>query len=815
MGHWRRLFVECALLALFAPVIAAAESNSPALVRLLIDPETVVLDGSGSLVTPIVTGETSDGRLIDLTDQAKFENLSPALYQLTAQRRLRGIEDGGGSLQVSALGQTREVPVQVRGMHVPRQYHFENDILPILSKFSCNMSGCHGKAEGQNGFKLSVFGYDPRADHVALTQESRGRRVNPLNPATSLLLQKASGGMPHGGGVRIAKSSEDYRTLLGWLSTGMQYGSQDAPRVTSITVTPHERTLSMKAHQQLRVVARYSNGSEADVTHHARFQSNNESVARVDEFGLVTVSEVPGDVAIMAGYLGAVDVFRTLVPRAEQLTADAGQPVHNFIDQHIDAKLRKLQIQASGLCSDADFLRRVYLDLIGTLPTAEESRTFLADTNVDRRAKLVEALLQRPEFADYWALKWSDWLRVERQALGHDGAYRYYKWIRESFATNLPLDQFARELLAGQGLLTEHPASYFYKVVSDPGEMASTLSQSLMGIRIECARCHHHPFDRWSQDDYYGMQAFFTGVRFKSTPRGEMLFASTGGVSQNPRTGQQIFAHPLETAMPAAAPTGDPRLVFANWLVSPDNPYFARNVVNRAWAHLLGRGIVEPLDDVRLTNPPSHPELLTALARDFVDHRFDFRHLLRTIVASRTYQLSAGVNPTNAADEQNFSRATLRRLDAEVLLDAICQTTAIPEKFDGVPAGSRAIQLWDSQVPHYFLGIFGRPVRSTPCDCERATAPNVSQVLHVLNSPEIQAKLTHDGGYLAELSRRPEATDQRVVEELYLTFFSRLPTSQERAVAETYLKDHAANRRSALEDVAWSMLNSLEFVFNH
>lgn len=811
------LIVCCGLVCGLMPSHAtlAAEPNSAGIVRLVIDPESITLDGSGSLVTPLVSGETANGQIIDLTSQAQFESLSPTIFTVASEKRVRGLDDGSGTLRVSVAGQEREAAVQVRGMRLPRQFHFENDILPILSRFACNMSGCHGKAEGQNGFKLSVFGYDPPADHIALTQEGRGRRVNPVIPTASLLLQKASGGVPHGGGVRIARTSEEYRTLREWISGGMPYGSLEAPHVVGITVTPHERTLPLRGSQQLRVVARYSDGKVADVTHHARFQSNNEAVAKVDESGLVTAGDVPGDVAIMAGYLGAVDVFRTLVPRTEVLTARSELPVLNFIDTQVDAKLHKLQIQASPLCSDADFVRRVYLDLIGTLPTVDEARAFLANQDPERRAKLVDALLQRPEFADYWALKWSDWLRVDRQALGHDGAYRYYTWIHDSFANNLPLDQFARELLSGQGLVAEHPAAHFYKVVKDPGEMASTLSQSLLGIRIECARCHHHPFDRWSQDDYYAMQAFFTGVKFKATPRGEMLLASAGGVSQNPRTQKQIFAHPLETPAPTAAPTGDPRVTLVNWLVAPENPYYARNIVNRAWAHLLGRGIVEPLDDVRLTNPPSHPELLAALSTDFIEHHFDFRHLLKTIVASRTYQLSAAVNPTNAADEQNFSRATLRRLDAEVLLDAICQTTRIPEKFDGVPAGSRAIQLWDSQVPHYFLGIFGRPVRSTPCDCERAGAPNVSQVLHVLNSPEIQAKLTHDGGFLAALARRSELTDAQAVDELYLTFFSRFPTEAEKATGERYLHNHAANRRSAIEDLAWSMLNSLEFVFNH
>ena len=787
----------------------------PPIVRLTVEPAEISLDGSGSLVTPLISGEVAPDQQLDLTRFAKLETLSPTVFTIDARGRLRGLDDGIGVMRISVAGKQQDVPVIAKNMRLPRQFHFENDVLPILSKFSCNMSGCHGKAEGQAGFKLSVFGFDPQADHQALTQESRGRRVNPVAPQASLLLTKASGGVSHGGGVRIQKTSEEYRTLHDWIVAGMPYGSLDAPRVVAVRVTPHERTLSMRGVQQLRVTARYSNGVEADVTHHARYQSNNEAVAKVDELGVVTAGDVPGDVALMAAYLGEVDVFRALVPRSEPLTAQAGSPALNFIDGHIDSKLQKLRIEASPLCSDADFVRRAYLDVIGTLPTASETRDFLASQDQDRRPKLVEALFQRPEFADYWALKWSDWLRVDRQALGHEGAYRYYKWIHDSFSKNIGIDQFATELVTGQGLLSQYPAGHFFKVTKDPGEMSSTLSQSLLGIRIDCAKCHHHPFDRWSQDDYYGMQAYFTGVQFKSTSRGEMLLASAGGVSQNPRSGLKVFAHPLGTSNPEAAPTGDPRLAFASWLTAADNPFFARNIVNRAWAHLLGRGIVEPLDDVRLTNPPSHPELLSALSQDFIEHKFDFRHLLRTIMASRTYQLSAAVTPTNTTDEQNFSRAVLRRLDAEVLLDAICQTTRIPEKFDGVPAGSRAIQLWDSQVPHYFLGIFGRPIRSTPCDCERAGAPNVSQVLHVLNSPEIQAKLTHDAGFLVELATRPGLHNKQLIDELYLTFFSRYPSDQERTTAEKYLQTQAANRQSAIEDLAWSMLNSLEFVFNH
>lgn len=816
---------------------------APVVVQLGIEPAVVGLDGPGQILTPLIQGQTAGGEIVDLTHRVSIESLTPQICSIDTRvidpratdarsansrpidvrHRIRAVGDGQGLVRVTYGALKLEFPVTVTNSQQVRQFHFENDILPILSKFSCNMSGCHGKAEGQNGFKLSVFGFDPQADHQALTQEGRGRRTNPLIPTDSLLLRKASGGAPHGGGVRIPRDSEDYRTLNEWIASGMPYGSDETPRVVKIVVTPQERPLTLLGQQQLRVVARFSSGREIDVTHHARFQSNNEAVARVDETGLVTVSDVPGEVAIMAAYLGEVDIFRALIPRTEQLTAATDVPRFNFIDELIDAKLTKLRIQPSGICSDSEFLRRVSLDLIGTLPTASETREFLASADPQKRMKLVDALMLRPEFADAWALKWSDWLRVDRLALGHDGAYRYYKWLHNAFASNKPVDRLASELLTDQGLLTEHPAGHFYKVVKDPGEMASTFSQALLGIRIECAKCHHHPFDRWSQDDYYGMQSFFTGIRFKSTPRGEMLLASNAGASRHPRSGIEIFPHPLGTSAPtkesrqaaSQTPVQDPRTELARWLVAKDNPYFARNIANRVWAHFLGRGIVEPVDDVRLTNPPSHPELLTALAKDLIDHQYDFRHLLRTVIASRTYQLSSSVTPSNFADEQNFSRATFRRLEAEVLLDAVCQTTGVPEKFDGVPAGSRAIQLWDSQVPHYFLGIFGRPMRNTACDCERVGAPTVSQVLHVLNSPEIQGKLMHDGGRIALLAAKSDWQDAQVVDELYLTFFSRFPTEQEKVVGLDYLAKQAPQRRQAIEDLAWTMMNTLEFVFNH
>ncbi len=695
-----------------------------------------------------------------------------------------------------------------------RPFHFENDIIPILTKFRCNSSGCHGKAEGQNGFKLSVFGFDPAADYAALTQESRGRRVFPAAPDHSLLLQKISGRVAHGGGLRIPRGSPEYAVLRGWIAAGMPFGDPASPHVVSVRVEPRERLLGMKARQPLRVVARYSDGREEDVTHHARFQSNSDGLATVSEDGLVTTGETPGEVAVMAAYMGAVDVFKVLIPRPQRIDPYPAVPANNFIDPLVFEKLRKLNIVPSEPADAATFLRRVYLDVIGTLPTAAEVRRFLADRRPDRRARLVDELLDRPEFADYWALKWADLLRVDRQALGHKDAYAYYRWIRDSVAANKPLDQFAREVITAEGPLAEVGPANFYKVVPKPGAAASTLSQVFLGVRIACAECHHHPFDRWSQTDYYGMQAFFTQVSLKNTPAGPLVVTGDSPPTKHPRTGATIPAHALGAPSPAAPPPGDRRRALAAWLTSPDNPWFARNLANRTWAHFLGRGLAEPVDDVRATNPPTNPELLDALARHLSASHFDFRQLIRTITASRVYQLSSRPNATNERDEQNYSRALFKRSDAEVLLDMVCQTTGVGERFAGVPPGTRAIQLWDSKVPHYFLKLFGRPVRASACECERSHQPGVAQVLHLLNGPEIHAKLTHAKGTVARLAAE-RTDDGSLVDELYLTFYSRFPTAAERRTALDYISKDPARRREAAEDLAWGMMNSLEFLFNH
>jgi hypothetical protein len=690
---------------------------------------------------------------------------------------------------------------------------FENDIVPILSRFGCNSSGCHGKAEGQNGFKLSVFGFDPGADYDALTREGRGRRVFPAAAERSLLLQKISGEVPHGGGVRIDADRPEFEIVRRWIETGLPRSTANDPVVERIEISPGETIVAFGQQQQLRVMATYSDGATADVTRLAQFQSNHDGLAKVDESGLVAIGQAPGNVAVMATFLGRVDTFRALIPRKDK-PADETKPAEsNFIDPLVHRQLRKLNIAPSRPATDAEFLRRAHLDIIGTLPTADEARTFLADEQTEKRARLVDGLLQRPEFADYWALKWADLLRVNRRELGHKQAHEYYRWIHESFARNKPLDRFAGELLTAEGPLADSPAGHFYKVVKQPNEMASTVSQVFLGVRIECAQCHHHPYDRWSQTDYFGMQAFFTQVGFKKSPRGDMVLAAATKETKHPRTGDIIFAHALAETAPDESPAGDRRQLLADWMTSPDNRWFARNLANRAWAHFLGRGIVEPVDDFRLTNPPSNPELLDALADHLIKQKFDFHELIRAITNSQTYQRSCQINETNEQDEQNFSRFPFKPLDAEVLLDAVCQATGTSEKFEGVPHGSRAIQLWDSEVRHDFLKLFGRPLRVTPCQCERATEPSVGQVLHALNSPRIQAKLSHADGRISGLLSRID-NDDNLVDELYLTIFSRYATDAERKTLTDYLAE-TTSRRQATEDIAWSMLNSLEFLFNH
>jgi len=699
------------------------------------------------------------------------------------------------------------------------QWNFQNDIEPILGKFGCNSSACHGKAEGQNGFQLTVFGFDPQADFFQIAKDGFGHRIAAVAPEKSLLLLKATSAIAHGGGARLTRDQPEYIALRDWIAAGAPWGDADDPQIVSIDVLPEQSQLSIHSSLPLRVEANWSDGRRTDVTRLALFQSNRPSFAKVSEEGVVTAGSLPGVAAVMASYLGQVDLFQAIIPRGDVTGGHSTQPAKNEslgddnLDRLIERRLALLNIQSSPAASDATFIRRAYLDIIGTLPTAAEAREHLADQRPDRRARLVDQLLQRPEYADYWALKWSDLLRVNRQALGHQQAYEYYRWIRQSFAQNKPLDELARNIVTAKGPVKEVPEAHFYHAVSQPDQMASTVSQVFLGVRIECAQCHHHPYDRWGQKDYFGMQAFFTQVSFQSSAIGEAIVSNGTATTTHPRTGAEIFAHALSQPLPEQSPQGDRRELFADWLTSPDNDWFARNLANRLWAHFMGRGLVEPVDDFRSTNPPSNPELLAALASALIESRFDQHELIRIITASAAYQRSGDVNATNQDDEWNYSRYPFKRMEAEVLLDAVSQVTGIWDKFEGVAHGTRAVQLWDSNVSHPFLVLFGRPVRATVCSCERVGQPTVSQVLHLLNSPELQKKLSHQQGYLASLVLGTQ-DDVALLQELYLTLYCRLPETEEQQFGSDYLSQ-APNRRQAAEDLVWGMMNSLEFAFNH
>lgn len=795
-----------------AALLAVPQDSARA--ELRIAPERIVIDSPEGSQQVLVWRRAEDGRSIDLSRQVRYEVVPEGVAVVDQRGMVHPVTDGQAQLVVHYQQQRLEAPIEIHGVKDPHPVSFRNDIIPILTKAGCNSGGCHGKAEGQNGFKLSIFGFDVRSDHQALVMEGRGRRVFPASPERSLLFLKGSARIPHGGGRKIEPGSYRDRRLLRWIAEGGQFDADEdaSTRIVGIEVEPTEQVLLAGESQQLRVTAIDAAGGRHGVTSETEFESNNAPIADVDTQGLIEASDIPGEAAILVRYLGYVAICRVTAPRPGVKFTRPEQ--HNFIDGLVWDKLERLGIEPSGAADDAEFLRRVYLDTIGTLPTADEARAFLSDASPDKRTHVIDQLLDRPEYVDYWTMQWLDILRADQLAISPQGAVAMQRWLKSSFEDNKPYDQFARELLTVQGNTSAQGPGSFYKVLSKPEEAARSVSQLLLGVRIECAQCHHHPSERWSQEDYTAFAGFFTGLSLKKLPNGEQAVVSRGGKDlPHPRTQEIVPARALGAESADFSATSDRRRVLAAWMTSADNPFFAKAIANRLWAHYFGRGLVEPIDDLRATNPATNEPLMQALVEHLHEVKFDLRAFTRTLLMSRVYQASSRVNASNETDVQNFSHAAYKSLPAEVLLDAICQSTGVTEKFNGWPEGYRAIQVWDNRMPSYFFTIFGRPARTTVCECERSNEPSIAQALHLLNAPEIGEKISHRHGYVRALAASDKSPKQ-IIDDLFLTTLTRYPTDKETALMMTAFQE-LGDRRAAAEDVLWALMNSKAFVFNH
>jgi hypothetical protein len=815
MGR-RSIVVVMLLLSMGMALPSLAADTTETTLR--ITPADIRLDGTSDRQR-LVVSETIDGRLVDLTRLVSFRSSCPEMVEVDPLGVVRPMANGEAEVIATLDGREARARVLVSGLDEPRPVTFERDVMPLLTRLGCNSGPCHGKQRGQNGFQLSLLGFDPTFDHNALTKEARGRRVFPASPDQSLTLLKATAALPHGGGKRIEPDSEEYQVIRRWITGGMLRDPEGAPKVVGLDIWPAERSLAASDEQQVIVTARYSDGSTADVTHLAAFQSNESAVVAVDERGLVKAGDRPGEAAISARFEGQFATCAVRIPLEGGVPGSLYEdlPRSNFIDGLVWSKLQSLGLTPSPSTDDATFLRRAHLDAIGRLPSPEETRGFLDDPSPEKRAMLVDRLLDRPEYADAWATKWMDLLRPNPYRVGIKAVWNLDAWIRRAFRDNMPYDEFVRTIVAAQGsTFGEGPATIF-RDRREPEELTTMVSQLFLGIRLECAKCHHHPFEVWGQEDFYGFAAYFAEVGRKGTGLSppisgseEIVFAAGKGSVSHPLTGESMEPAPLFGEAPEAG--DDPRTALASWMTDPDNPFFSRVIVNRVWADLMGVGLVTPVDDLRATNPATNPELLDALADDFVRSGYDLKHLIRTIMTSQVYGLDSMPDERNVVDVRNYARHVRKRLPAEVLIDAICDVTGVPEDYSAAAPGTRATQIWTHRVPSTFLDTFGRPDANQDPPCERTPDTSVTQVLHLMNAPSLHEKITDDDGLAARLA----AGDQEpgaIVEELYLRVYCRPPTADERAIALALFDEPGTDRRKAAEDLLWALINSAEFLF--
>ena len=802
---------------------AAARAGAGAaggLTSLQLLPPNVVLSGRGTSQRLLVVGTYADGRTRDLTAQAQFSKAGEGEFAVVGGNRVLGKLDGKGKLIATVAGHRAAMNVTVQNILEQPTWSFANEIVPIFTKVGCNGGGCHGSPSGRGGLKLSLFGYEPDYDYEQIVKDKGGARVDLKKIATSLILTKPTMKVPHGGGMRFKEGSAYYKRLTEWLQSGAPKQPEFDPRLKSIEIYPREWTLdSPKQSQPLLVMAVRDDGSTQDVTEYARFGSNDDQVADVDDDGVVTAKQ-PGETSIMVRYLGGVGIARVRVPRAPlPASAYAGFQPGNYIDQITLEKLKEVRIPPSALSTDAEFLRRAYLDTCGITPTVEEARAFLDDKSPDKRTRLIDSLLNREEFIDYWTLKWSDLFRNNSGAKKGKGLEVYYRWIRESVRDNKPWDQMARELVTASGSSYRNGPVNWFNTGEFGGEypqlMASATSDAFLGIRIDCARCHNHPFEAWSQMDYLGMAAFFARTKTKDGPQQDehIFYAAADGEVRHPRVASTIIqARFLGGDLAAFQPDEDRREQLARWLTSPANPWFKRTIANRIWNNFFGRGIVNPVDDYRVTNPASNERLLDALGEKVVEYKFNLKSLMRDILTSRTYQASSAPVKGNAEDKLYASHALPRRLYAEVLLDAVAYATDVPEQF-GRFGQRRAISVPDNGVYNPFLDLFGRAKREIACECERSEGTNVSMVLNLVNGGAVNDRITNPNGRVQRAVRenKPPAA---MIEEFYLATLSRRPTEKEQAAAMKLISG-APSPKEGAEDLMWGLLNMREFMFNH
>lgn len=808
------------LLASFFGVLTSSRAADAEGIAIL--PGALALHGPEARQTILVERRQGDRFLGQVADEVQYAVADPGIVRVDGNVAVP-LADGKTTITATVAsgklaGASTAAEVVVTGFAEPFAWSFRNHVQSVLTKAGCNSGACHGAAAGKKGFKLSLRGYDPQRDYLTLTRQSLGRRIIPSDPGRSLILTKPTGLIPHGGGLRFKPDSLEYRILAEWIAAGSPPPSADDPRLARIEILPPGVILSPGATQQLLVLAYYSDGHVADVTRFAKYTASDASVAEVDDGGQVRVMGY-GEGAVTAWFSSMVTIASITVPQDNALGAEifAQAARHNLIDELVLDKLAQLQIPPSPLVDDAGFIRRAYLDTIGRLPTADETKAFLSDASAEKRHALIESLLARPEFVDYWSYKWSDLLLLNSEKLPGPAMWSFYRWIRNHVAADTPWDQMVREILTAQGSTLENGAANFYVLHEEPLDLAETSSVAFLGMSINCARCHNHPMEKWTNAQYYAMANLFARVRTKNAPgEGErIVFSSTDGDLIQPSTGKPQPPCPLDSQPMASDDPRDRRAVLADWLTSPENPYFARAIVNRVWANFLGVGLVEAVDDLRLTNPASNQTLHLALARYLVEHHFDLKALMRLILQSATYQRSSEALDQNKADRRFYSRYYPKRLMAEVLLDALAQVTEAPTEFPNYPRNWRALQLPDSNVASYFLRTFGRPERVITCECERTAEPSMVQVLHIANGDSLNAKLEARGNAI-DRQLAVGASDEQIVEELYLSALSRLPTPREKSDLLGQLAGAAATeRRQAVEDLYWSVLSSTEFLFNH